>query len=135
MNGKPVTNDSRDRLTAFLLMVLVLTLNLGAVAIMLHMDVGPSGGITWQVWRMLFLLAAFTLGFQCLSFGSGLNMAPVFSGLVTWFIVPAGWLVEVARAGQLQVASKAFLYMGPSTGVVLSFGAAVFVHMFETRRR
>ncbi|MBW1215810.1 hypothetical protein ACQV2E_20825 [Pantoea allii] len=128
-------NNSNARLIVFLLTFLVVTLNLVAVYIMLRMGVGPSGGITWQVWRMLNLLAWATLGLQVLSLGSGLSMAPVFAGLVTWLIVPAGWLVEVARAGQLQVASKAFLYMGPCTGVVLSFGAAVFVLMFERRRR
>jgi len=133
--SKPDMNNSNASLMVFLPVFLVLTLNLVAVYIMLSMGVGPSGGITWQVWRMLTLLAAATLGLQVLSLGSGLSMAPVFSGLVTWLIVPAGWLVEVARAGQLHVASKAFLYMGPCTGVVLSFGAAVFVLMFERRRR
>lgn len=128
-------NNSNARLIVFLLTFLVVTLNLVAVYIMLRMGVGPSGGITWQVWRMLNLLAWATLGLQVLSLGSGLSMAPVFAGIVTWLIVPAGWLVEVARAGQLQVVSKAFLYMGPCTGVVLSFGAAVFVLMFERRRR
>ncbi|WP_028715648.1 hypothetical protein [Pantoea ananatis] len=128
-------NNSHARLMVFLLTFLVLTLNVVAVYIMLRMGVGPSGGITWQEWQMLTLLAAFTLGLQVLSLGSGLSMAPVSAGLVTWLIVPAGWLVEVARAGQLQVASKAFLYMGPCTGIVLSFGAAVFVQMFERRRR
>jgi len=135
MNGKPVMDDSRERLTAFLLTFLMLAINLGTVAIMLEWGVEPSGGITWQVWRMLFLLAASTLCLQLLYSGSGLSIVTVLSGFVTWFIVPAGWLVEVARAGHFQVASKAFLYMGPCTGVVLSFGAAVFVHMFETRRR
>ncbi|OWY74822.1 hypothetical protein [uncultured Pantoea sp.] len=130
-----MNNSNATSLMVFLPVFLVLTLNIAAVYIMLSMGVAPSGGITWQVWRMLTLLAAATLGLQVLSLGSGLSMAPVFSGLVTWLIVPVGWLVEVARAGQLHVASKAFLYMGPSTGVVLSFGAAVFVHMFETRRR
>jgi len=133
--SKSDMNNSNASLMVFLPVFLVLTLNLVAVYIMLSMGVGPSGGITWQVWRMLTLLAAATLGLQVLSLGSGLSMAPVFSGLVTWLIVPAGWLVEVARAGQLQVASKAFLYMGPCTGIVLSFGAAVFVLMFERRRR
>ncbi|MGP2450691.1 hypothetical protein ACTUSR_16525 [Pantoea stewartii subsp. indologenes] len=128
-------NNSNASLMVFLPVFLVLTLNLVAVYIMLSMGVGPSGGITWQVWRMLTLLAAATLGLQVLSLGSGLSMAPVFSGLVTWLIVPVGWLIEVARSGQIQVASKAFLYMGPCTGVVLSFGAAVFVLMFEARRR
>jgi hypothetical protein len=84
-------NNSHARLMVFLLTFLVLTLNVVAVYIMLRMGVGPSGGITWQEWRMLTLLAAFTLGLQVLSSGSGLSMAPVSAGLVTWLIVPAGW--------------------------------------------
>ncbi|PWK94356.1 hypothetical protein C7431_11193 [Pantoea allii] len=135
MNGKPIEYDTREHRTALLLTFLMLALNLGTVAIMLECEVGPSGGITWQFWQMLFLPASSTLAIQLLSFGSGLSMVPAFSGLVTWLIVPVGWLVEVARTGQLQGASKAFLYTGPCSGVLLSFVAALFVLLFEKRHR
>jgi len=133
MNLKPIEYDTREHWKALLLTFLMLALNLGTVAIMLEWEVGPSGGITWQVWQILFLPASSTLAIQLLSFGSGLSMVPVFSGFVTWLIVPVGWLVEVARGGQLQVASKAFLYTGPCSGVLLSFGTAVIVLLFEKR--
>ncbi|WP_367144169.1 hypothetical protein [Pantoea stewartii] len=123
------------RLLTFLLTLLVLGINLSVIAFMLHKGVGPSGGMTWEIWQLLALSALVTLFIQAVNPGGNVLVYPIILGLGAWLMVPAGWILEVVPAGQLQVTSKAFLYYGPGAGILSGFFAAVVVFLIDVRPR
>jgi len=94
---------------------------------------GAASGFIWEPlkWYTAFAVAAVVL--HIWQRNSELAWWIPAGSVLGLLLTPAGYVVEVIRDRDLFVASKFFLYVGPSMATGIAFLASIAVVLFERR--